>query len=155
MEVRMIVYCYDGSDDSRHALGAASQILGERPALVLTVWSSAWSEIAAVPYAILPQDTVDAVEAAAHDAAAALAEEGAGLVPGASGHSKRAVSPVWESILEFSDERSAELIVSGSRGRSGFKSTLLGSVSHGLVNHSKTPVLVVPPVHVATISERV
>ena len=141
----MVVYCYDGSEDARHALVVASQLLGERPALVFTVWSSTWSDIAAVPYAILPQESVDAVETAAHDAAAALAAEGAGLVPGATAHSQRSVGSVWESILGFSYERNAELIVVGSRGRSGFRSSVLGSVSHGLVNHSKSPVLIVPP----------
>ena len=112
----MVVYCYDGSEEARRALVVASQILGERLALVLTVWSSTWSDIAAVPYAILPQESVDAVETAAHNAATALAAEGATLATGASAHSKRAAGSVWESILGFSYERDAELIVVGSRG---------------------------------------
>jgi nucleotide-binding universal stress UspA family protein len=113
--------------------------------VVVCVWRSAWTAIAAVPYAILPQDTVDEVDGAAADAALALAREGAALIPGASVHCMRTTAAVWQAILEYADEVDAELIVAGSRGLSLIESTVLGSVSHGLVNHSRRPVLVVPP----------
>ena len=37
----------------------------------------------------------------------------------------------------------ARVIAIGSRGHSGLKSALLGSVSHGVANHSTRPVLLV------------
>ncbi|GGL64433.1 universal stress protein YxiE [Sporolactobacillus putidus] len=46
------------------------------------------------------------------------------------------------TILEFADDNGYDLIVIGSRGLSGIKE-FLGSVSHGVVQRSKIPVLIV------------
>ncbi|MDD9150011.1 MULTISPECIES: universal stress protein [unclassified Sporolactobacillus] len=46
------------------------------------------------------------------------------------------------TILEFADDNRYDLIVIGSRGLSGIKE-FLGSVSHGVVQRSKIPVLIV------------
>jgi nucleotide-binding universal stress UspA family protein len=47
-----------------------------------------------------------------------------------------------EALLQLSDD--ADLLVVGSRGRGGFSSLLLGSVSHAVVLHGRCPVVVVP-----------
>lgn len=46
-------------------------------------------------------------------------------------------------IVEFASKNKFELIVIGSRGLSGFKGTVLGSVSNTVTQKSKIPVLVV------------
>jgi len=47
------------------------------------------------------------------------------------------------AIVEYADKIGADLVVTGSRGLSSIKRVLLGSVSTGIVNHAKRPVLVV------------
>ena len=50
---------------------------------------------------------------------------------------------VAESIINFASEQKADLIVIGTRGRSGLKRLVLGSVVSAVVTHAGCPVLVV------------
>jgi len=51
-------------------------------------------------------------------------------------------SSVVEALVEYATNEKADLIVVGTRGMTGFKKLILGSVSSGLVSHSPCPVLV-------------
>ena len=51
----------------------------------------------------------------------------------------------WHALLDLADEIDAAAVVVGSRGLSGVKSMLLGSVSAGVLHHASRPVLVAPP----------
>ncbi len=53
------------------------------------------------------------------------------------------VPSVVQAITEYAEEWEVDLVVVGTRGLSGFKKLLLGSVSSGLVSHSHCSVLVV------------
>ena len=47
--------------------------------------------------------------------------------------------PVWETIVELADRHDAATIVMGSRGLTGLRSMLLGSVSSAVVHHADRP----------------
>ena len=50
---------------------------------------------------------------------------------------------VISAILEYADKKDADLIVVGTRGITGFKRILLGSVASGIVTYAHCPVLVI------------
>jgi len=50
---------------------------------------------------------------------------------------------VVEAIVNLAESRGVDLIVIGTRGRTGFKKLLMGSVSSGVMNHAQCSVLVV------------
>lgn len=50
---------------------------------------------------------------------------------------------VVKEIVEYAEKHKIDLIVTGSRGMTGFKKMLLGSVASGVVTYANCPVLVV------------
>lgn len=50
---------------------------------------------------------------------------------------------VEASIVDFAESEGASLIVVGTRGKSGFKRLLLGSVASGVITYAHCPVMVV------------
>ena len=51
--------------------------------------------------------------------------------------------PVWEAIVGIADRHDAATIVMGSRGLTGLRSMLLGSVSRAVVHHTDRPTLII------------
>jgi len=47
------------------------------------------------------------------------------------------------TIVDYSENQNIDLIVVGSRGRSGFKRLLLGSVASTVVTYATCPVLII------------
>ena len=150
-----VLLCYDGSEDATHAIQRAGALFAGRSAVVVTVWqpiaglgSFAWSGETA--------STADFAEfeRAAAESGRRIADEGvriaheAGLKaqPVAVG----AAGPVWQTIVDIADRRDSATIVMGSRGLTGLRSMLLGSVSSAVVHHAHRPTLVVPPPVAAT-----
>jgi nucleotide-binding universal stress UspA family protein len=146
-----LLLCYDGSPDAKAAVARAAGLFGDATAVVLTV-SDTFSEVVAASSLGMPGAALDfeAINTACEQAARELAEGGtsharaAGLA--ASSRVAERKSTVWETILDQADQVNADMIVVGTRGLTGVRSVVMGSVSRALLQHSTRPVLVVPAV---------
>ena len=142
---RPLLLCYDGSDDAKRAIADAASLLRPAHALVLSVWQDA-KAMPAFAWAAGPLPAVDEIFLAARQGAQRVAEEGARLATEAGFDAEPLVAeaggPVWPTIVGVADEHDVAAIVMGSRGLSGVRSVLLGSVSSGVVHHAGRPVLV-------------
>jgi nucleotide-binding universal stress UspA family protein len=52
------------------------------------------------------------------------------------------VASAVDSIVNYADGKKADLIVIGTKGRTGLKRLILGSVASGVVTHASCPVLI-------------
>lgn len=143
-----VLFCYDGSDGSKTALGAAVELIKPGDAVVLVVWKPAAVQLAQAGsfiVAIPNEGEIDEEEAAR---AQQIAQEGAADARdrgyNASARTAQANESVAKTIDEIAQEIDAGLIVCGQRGRGAIGSALLGSVSHALAAHTKRPVLIAP-----------
>ncbi len=50
---------------------------------------------------------------------------------------------IVSEIIEYAERENIDQIIMGTRGRTGFKKLLLGSVASGVVNLAHCPVLVI------------
>ena len=119
----MIIVGYDGSTDAQRAISVAAELVEGRTVLV-HVW--------------------DPPPAGAASAAATPGLAGAGLSMLAEAVVRGQGGTAWRDLFDVAESRNARVVVVGRRGVSRLRSALLGSVSRGLVEHARVPVLVVP-----------
>jgi nucleotide-binding universal stress UspA family protein len=156
----MILICYDGSADARAAGEQATKLFPAEPAAVLTVWEEYVEQVVRSSLGFVPSiPDADEVDEASRKAAETRAAEGAALASGlgmaATSKAASHATTTALSILAEADAMDATAIVMGSRGLTGVKSLLLGSVSHELIQHADRTVVVVPSPEVAASRARV
>jgi nucleotide-binding universal stress UspA family protein len=150
----LILLCYDGSVDAQAAIERAGELLSGQPATVLTVWEG-FAEVLARTGSGLGVSALnfEEIDETCEQRARARAQEGverarqAGFV--AEPRVQERGATVWGTVLEQADDVGADAIVLGTRGLTGLKSLLLGSVSSGVIQHADRPVIVVPSPAVA------
>jgi nucleotide-binding universal stress UspA family protein len=145
-----VLIAYDGSDNAKAAIERAGAVLEHGPAVVATAWTS-FEDAAPAALLAMPGDMVregtQALDDAGRETAEELAAEGAELARAAGfdvePRAVRSKGPFFAALIQAADELDASVIVAGSRGRSALRAAVLGSVSTGLLHHTRRPVLIV------------
>lgn len=133
---------YDGSSEAAHAIARAGELFPRRRAVLVHAWSpfrniwnveAGWPNIDDGPLRLAAARTantgLELARAAGFDAVSLVVEADEGI-PAA--------------IADAAADSDAEMIVVGSRGQTGLRSLLLGSVSRALTQCSRCPVVVIP-----------
>jgi nucleotide-binding universal stress UspA family protein len=144
---RPILIAYDGSDCANLAIDRVAEEFGPRKAIVLVV-SEGLERVPFFGTAGVPvePETMELLADAAQKGAEAIAEKGAERARGLGLEASTAVAdggPIWSAIVEAADQHDASVIALGSRGLSGVKHALLGSVSGAVAHHSHRSVFIV------------
>ncbi|MCL2418803.1 MAG: universal stress protein, partial [Conexibacteraceae bacterium] len=144
----MILIAYDGSDDSKAAIEQASKMFPGETATILTVWQRFIDTMARVGAGVGVVVDYDEIDKESEAASAENAKEGAAFANEsglqATGKTVVVETTIADAILTEAAASDASLIVCGSRGYTGIKSLMLGSVSHSILHHADLPVVVVP-----------
>ena len=140
-----IVVAFDGSADSTQAVRLAASLASKYGSSIILVhvYPSPAIGFSAASGMPIPDygDLEDAAKASGQSILSKGVQSAKELGVMARGELIEAPSVV-EAIVNFSATEKADLIVVGTRGMTGFKQLILGSVSSGLVSHAKCPVLV-------------
>jgi nucleotide-binding universal stress UspA family protein len=143
-----LLLCYDGSADAAHAIERAAALFPGRRALVVTVWHQPLAGLGGMAWAAEAPSPVDVgeLDREAAENAGRVAADGVRMAE-QSGLAARALAvqgrPVWKAIVDLAGRHEAAAIIMGSRGLTGLRSMLLGSVSSAVVGHADRPTLII------------
>jgi nucleotide-binding universal stress UspA family protein len=149
----MILICYDGSADAQAAIDRAGLLMPGSDARVLVIWETILETLTrngslGMGLGMISGYAENETDAAKKQAALDTATDGArrATVAGLVAHPRIAShhDNFAATILRVADDTDADVIVLGTRGLSGVKSVMLGSVSHAVLHHADRAVLVVP-----------
>jgi nucleotide-binding universal stress UspA family protein len=144
-----LLLCYDGSADAVHAIEHAGAMFPGKRAVVAMVWERFASFDAGAWLDEIGSSTVDDhyLDRRQAEQAARVAADGVRVAQRAGLEAEplavEATGPVWQAILELADEHDAATIVMGSRGLTGLRSVLHGSVSSAVADRAERPTLII------------
>jgi nucleotide-binding universal stress UspA family protein len=154
-DTRPVIVAFDGSPESEAAIRTAAGLFSGRTLVVVSVWEPGLAMAMTPPpdglsgmsYAPPLPETMAMMDRMQHDRAADTATAGAELARGLGATVEPHAVPddvnIAETIAGEAERRDAAAVVVGSRGLGRVKSRLLGSTSHGLLQHATRPVVVV------------
>ena len=137
---------FDGSKDSVRAIDFGCSLAGKYGSTLVIVYVYSATLPPFTGAAPMPEPIFEGAAELSKERARGILTHGIELAEArgmkAKGELLEASSTV-QAIIEFATSEKADLIIVGTRGMTGFKKLILGSVSSGLVSHSECPVLVV------------
>jgi nucleotide-binding universal stress UspA family protein len=134
-----VIVGVDGSEPSRAALRWAAQDAARRGAELVVVHAYDWRVVGARMQ--VGGGYADAMRENAERVVAAAVAEARSSRPSLAVTGRTTVGPAAAVLLDCTED--GDLIVVGSRGRGGFRSLVLGSVSQQVATHARGPVVVV------------
>jgi nucleotide-binding universal stress UspA family protein len=140
-----IMVAFDGSKDAAKAVSLAASLSLKFGAELTLIHVFASPTIAFSAASGMPTPDYSDLEDAAKDAGQKILSRGLKLATDAGVKPRGELieaSSVVEALVDFAAKYGADLIVVGTRGMTGFKKLILGSVSSGLISHAHCPVLV-------------
>ena len=150
---------YDGSDAAKDAISCAARFFPGRETLVVHSWTTAVASsfvgetLLTAPVAEI-RDVASDIEEVFAEQADATAAEGAALAAEHGLDARGLAIPsgigAWRTLAKVAGDEGAAIVIAGCRGRGAIASTVLGSVSSGLVHNAAVPVLIVRDGHSIT-----
>jgi len=142
-EAGRIVVGIDGSRVSEIALAFALQEASLRGVglTILAAWDIPYLDLTGGRVGAMPRDIIDTEDQEVRTMLAEIAAGSQERYPDVDIRREVVAGKAVQVLVEAS--RGAEMLVVGSRGRGGFRSLLLGSVSHGVLHHAQCTTAVV------------
>lgn len=141
-----IMVAFDGSEDSVKASRLACSLAQKYGSQLIIVHVHSFTVVAYGGATPMPMPDVRPLEEASKAKALDILNKGLDIAKecGVAAQGKLIEAPsIVQALVEYSTKEGVDLIVAGTRGMTGLKKLVMGSVSSGLVGHAKCPVLVV------------
>jgi nucleotide-binding universal stress UspA family protein len=141
-----ILVAFDGSEDSVKAARLACSLAKKYGSKVTVAHVYSFAVFAYGGATPMPMPDVQPLEEAAKTKGLSILNRGLAIARdcGADAEGELIEAPsIVQALVEYAAKEKVGLIVAGTRGMTGFKKLIMGSVSSGLAGHAECPVLVV------------
>ncbi|HHY07949.1 MAG TPA: universal stress protein [Corynebacteriales bacterium] len=149
----VILIAYDGSRQAKRAINYVGKFFPGNNVVLVTAWEcfqlQAVRTSGASGIVQCDWDSENMIEDPSLTDARKFAYEGAQLAKAAGLESESYIvqysTSIWNAITKVADMLDADLIVTGTHGRTGFAELMRPSVSERVLKNGHRPVLIVPP----------
>ena len=141
-----ILVAFDGSEDSVKAARLACSLAKKYGSKVTVAHVYSFASFAYGGATPMPVPDLQPLEEAAKTKGLAVLNRGLAVAKecGADAEGELIEAPsIVQALVEYASKEKVDLIVVGTRGMTGFRKLIIGSVSSGLAGHAECPVLVV------------